>query len=268
MTVRLCPLIFRRLGRPCFLQRKLFGFDCFLDVQRGVTQQLLYLLGERHIPERFLIRQLLKPGMRVVDVGANIGYYLLMFERGVGPEGFIDAFEPSPENLVELEMNIRRNQLDNVRLFRMALGCSAGKTGLKAGMNSGIVAQGEGQFTTDMGALDDLLEDRVDFVKIDVEGYEMNVLQGAEQTLIRWRPRLFLEFHPHLVQRYNSTFSDVKLFIENIYEHIWYYHVDAGLGSRTLSHYGLRDRVRPFDTPSPEWMEPGRVKGTFWMVCT
>jgi hypothetical protein len=60
------------------LRRRLFGFDYFCDVSRDGPQGLLYLLGERYnISEAQLVKSLLRPGMRVADVGANIGYYTL-----------------------------------------------------------------------------------------------------------------------------------------------------------------------------------------------
>jgi FkbM family methyltransferase len=75
---------------------------------------LLYLEGERSIAERYLIRGLLSPGMRVVDVGVNIGNYLLMFERGMGPSWKIVCITPSPWNLPGLKENIRSNGFGSV----------------------------------------------------------------------------------------------------------------------------------------------------------
>jgi ubiquinone/menaquinone biosynthesis C-methylase UbiE len=83
------------------MERRLFGQKYVCDVSRW-PQQAIFLIGERYIPEARLIQQLLKRGMRIVDVGANVGYYMLMFAEKVGTEGHIIAIEPSPENLPEL----------------------------------------------------------------------------------------------------------------------------------------------------------------------
>ena len=65
------------------VKRPFAGGDLFLDLARSQTQRLLWLNGERVVGERSLLASLLRPGMFVVDVGANIGYYLLMLERSV-----------------------------------------------------------------------------------------------------------------------------------------------------------------------------------------
>lgn len=78
---------FRQLPTPCRTTRKLFGYDLHLDLSRSSAQQLLYLMGERFIGERILFQRLVRPGMTVVDVGANIGYHTLLFETLVGDGG-------------------------------------------------------------------------------------------------------------------------------------------------------------------------------------
>ena len=80
---------FRDAECGTLLERNLFGHRFVCDVSRVGPQKLLYLIGERYVPEAKLIRSLLVPGMRVIDVGANIGYYALMFAQAVGPAGHI-----------------------------------------------------------------------------------------------------------------------------------------------------------------------------------
>src|SRR2546425_519293 len=71
--------LFRDVEAGTFLERPLFGYRYVCDVSRTGPQKLLYLVGERIISEANLVRSLLTPGMTIVDVGANVGYYALMF---------------------------------------------------------------------------------------------------------------------------------------------------------------------------------------------
>lgn len=73
--------LFRGAANPLILHRNLFGSQFSIEVSRSPYHQVLFLTGERAIPERHFFRRLLRPGMHFVDVGANIGYYLAMFEQ-------------------------------------------------------------------------------------------------------------------------------------------------------------------------------------------
>ena len=188
--------IFSSVESPCFIRRSLFNYKFCLDVSRSVTHQLLFLEGERFIHERFLLSKLLKPGMRVVDIGANIGYYLLLFEKYIGSEGEVICIEPSVENLSELKKNIEINRFVNVKLFDVAIGMDDGTTGLRVGINSGVVEKNQGSYQVALRKLDSLVTDKVDFLKIDVEGYEGQALKGAQEIIIRDTPLLLLEMHP------------------------------------------------------------------------
>ncbi|HEV7517126.1 MAG TPA: FkbM family methyltransferase, partial [Thermoanaerobaculia bacterium] len=119
-TLELSHRLFADTSRPTLFERPFFGYRLLVDVSRSNAQRLLYLDGERFMAERFLLRRLLRPGFKAVDVGANIGYYLLFMARLIGERGSISCFEPEPENLAELTRNIRRNGLDNVRVFPLA----------------------------------------------------------------------------------------------------------------------------------------------------
>jgi FkbM family methyltransferase len=78
---------------------------------------LLYLKGERFLEERCLFRNLVEPGMTVVDVGANIGYYMILFRELVGERGKVVCFEPYRENLKEIRRNRDKNNFGNVSVL-------------------------------------------------------------------------------------------------------------------------------------------------------
>jgi len=102
-------------------------------------------------------------------------------------------------NLIELNRNVAANRLDNVEVIAKAVGDEDGIASLHSGLNSGIALDGEGDFTTPICCLDTALTSPVDFIKIDVEGYEGHVLHGAQRTLRRYHPTLFVEIHPALI---------------------------------------------------------------------
>jgi FkbM family methyltransferase len=143
------------------------------------------------------IRQRLFFPQVAVDVGAHVGNHTIYFSSVLGMETF--AFEPNPTSFWHLESNIAANGLnDRCRARRAAVGARSGRAHVvpAADSNSGLskvepVANGEAELVT----LDDELAAgrRVDVIKIDVEGAELDVLRGAEHTLRQQRPLLYIE---------------------------------------------------------------------------
>lgn len=195
--------------------RRLFGYQMHIDVSRTVAHRLLYLMGERYIPERTLLAQLARPGMTVVDVGANIGYYLLLFERLVGRRGRVICIEPSPENLVELRRNVDANRFTNAIVHDVAVGARTGEARLRPGLN-GFITEDEGS-PVRLEPLDALVDGHVDLIKIDVEGYEGHVIEGSLAILTRDRPVLFLELHPGILPRFGRSARDIVDLLQPLY---------------------------------------------------
>ena len=154
--------------------------------------------------ERELLRKVLFQGAIVVDVGANIGIYSKFLFHCVGPTGMVHSFEPSPDNFRRLSAATR--DLANVRATQAVVGERSGECKLyisdklnvdhrayKADGNSRRVVQ------TRMIALDDYFEpgQRVDLIKMDIQGYELHALRGARRVL-QENPdiHLLLEFWP------------------------------------------------------------------------
>lgn len=269
--LRVAERIFKGCATPQLTRRTLFGSIFVGDVSRSSFQQLLYLQGERTIPERFLLKNLLAPGMHVVDVGANIGYYVSMYEQIIGQPGNITCIEPSPENLKELYANISANGWSNVTVHECAVGNHTGKVGLRDGVNSGVVAIEEGVFQSTVRPLDELVSKRCDFLKIDVDGYEWHVLQGARKVIERDRPILFLEYHPELIGRHGGSIQEVMAFLRGQYSDIRFFDSpdERSLISKITNRYFSANTVREIDIRGipEEDLHRGRLYGTFWIVC-
>lgn len=156
--------------------------------------------GEWCEQEIALLSRFVERGMTVCDVGAHIGTHTLFFSRAVGPAGKVHAFEPQPFVFHCLAGNVALNSLQNVRCRPVAAGAAAGTAVMPdvqyaGSRNFGAVAlaqAGEGE-RVPVAAIDDLALGPVHLMKIDVEGMEQAVLEGAARTIAASRPVLYVE---------------------------------------------------------------------------
>ena len=172
--------------------------------------------------ERELLRQVLFPGAVVVDAGANIGIYSQFLSRRVGTTGVVHSFEPAPENFERLRSATRR--LSNVRLSQSAIGEHSGNSELYLSDKLNVdhrayMAGGDSRRTIpiEMVALDDYFKpgERVDLIKIDIQGYELHALQGATRVLAD-NPdiKVLLEFWPYGLKQAGANWIDVITALE------------------------------------------------------
>lgn len=137
------------------------------------------------------LSQWVRPGMTVVDVGANIGYFTAHLSRLVGSQGWVHAFEPEPVNFSILMENVSMNGLSNVALHHAAVGREHGEASLHiSDFNGGMHRLYESVccigpiVRVPVLRIDDVLANgTVDLIKIDIEGYEEAALRGAENCL-------------------------------------------------------------------------------------
>jgi len=194
----------------------------------GHLTERIWFLGYLEYDEEYFLRVYLKPGMTVVDVGANVGHITLICARRVRPNGAVHCFEPVLETFALLLPNIRENGLESVvRANRLAV---AAKTGELVRMDcfpahSGLnrlslqreteAAEGWSLSAAEVRtvALDDYVREsaisRIDLLKIDVEGAEMLVVSGASQVLERYKPALLCEFNDPALVRLGSSSRDL-----------------------------------------------------------
>ncbi len=155
-----------------------------------------------------LLDRFVAPGSTVVDVGANIGYNTLHAARRAGPSGRVIAIEPTPDNLGVLRRNVAAASLDNVVIEAVAAGRAAGTRelfvrGSVSAVNSffplSCYAAVTDVVTVPVLPVDDLVA-AADVVKIDVEGAEIDVLEGMQLVLQAPQLVLIVEWHPLLQQ--------------------------------------------------------------------
>lgn len=156
--------------------------------------------------EQQLLAAFVQPGQTAVDAGANIGLYTGLLAQAVGPAGRVLSFEPVPRLMHCLERNVRENGWKQVELHHAALGAETGDLAMTgSSYNSGdfrISREGLGERVRVCRG-DDVIGDRtVDFIKIDVQGYELPALMGMEKSMLR-SPNLtlFFEYWPAGMRR-------------------------------------------------------------------
>jgi FkbM family methyltransferase len=188
--------------------------DPMLAISRCRHGTMMYLRRDVYIGRSFaeygeysegeveLFRRWLRPGDVALDVGANFGSHTVPMAQFVGPAGFVHAFEPQRILFQILCGNVALNELDNVRALPVAVGRAAGRIRVppldyRGTNNFGGLALGRdyAAYREEVGlvTLDHLGLKAARFIKVDVEGMELEVLMGAAATLARCRPVLYVE---------------------------------------------------------------------------
>jgi len=207
-TTLLSPAPLRRIVNEMLLkvipqQVDVGGVMVVLNPNDPVVSSALSLgIYERY--ETSLITELVQPGMNVLDVGANVGYYTALLARQVGPTGSVTAFEPEPGNYSILCRTVEANKFDNVHTLRGAVASASGESLLYLSLqNQGdhrlYATKGRGSITVPIITIDTYLtpETQLDFVKMDIQGSEGLALRGMRDTLRRSpNVRILTEFWP------------------------------------------------------------------------
>ncbi len=184
-------------GSKMFLDKK----DCLWLLFNGIYEPI----------ETELVKKELKKGDTVLDIGANIGYYTLLFAKLVGENGKVFAFEPDPTNFTLLKKNIEINGYENVVLVQKAVANKNGTVRLyikgedNIGYNT-IYDTNDGRKSIEIESirLDDYFKDyngQIDFIKMDVEGAEGAVIRGMP-NLLNKTIKIVTEFSPMLLKKF------------------------------------------------------------------
>ncbi len=261
-----------RLGRKPFVARlpaDLGAATFYCDLRDTISREACFT-GRYEPQETVLATRILEPGMTVLDVGANWGYFTLVCAHLIGTTGRLVALEPHPRLASILRDNVRANDLAQVRVLEVGAAATTGVASFidypQDGGNLGLSRMAEAAERADFSgvtvALDDLLDQMsrreraivraeneplafgvVDLVKIDVEGTESDVLAGMARGLAARRYRyVLLECHPHALARRGES-------LESCVEPL------ADRGVRRMAHRSLA--LRP---PSVGRRQSGRAR--------
>jgi FkbM family methyltransferase len=191
-------------GPRTTIERSIRSFQLHWRLDLTDHLQRLIAAQAHELAMRDVTTRLLGPGEVAIDVGANVGAHALAWGREVGPSGRVFAFEPAPPNYKSLAKNIESNDLEGVVIpIDLALG-DQDSTLLLAHARGGSTSGGYSAFglgasyQVEQRRLDDVIRELpisgpVRLIKIDVEGWESRVLEGAKEAIERWRPFIALE---------------------------------------------------------------------------
>jgi len=202
----------------------------YLPEDRYIGQRIALGKYEPYL-SRLMLEQI-KEGDVVIDVGANIGYYSMLFSKKVGEKGRIYAFEPDKTNYEILVKNIRENKLKNVKVIKGALGSKNSiKTMFKSADNLGdhrlfsdkLAISGYEKIK--VYNLDNYLKKRkekrkINLIKIDTQGWEPEVMLGAKKTIEKFRPTIFFEYWPWAYKMAGLNKTKMMAFLRKIYGQI------------------------------------------------
>jgi FkbM family methyltransferase len=179
------------------------GIRYRLDLSEMIDSNVLLLGG--HEPKTMAtVRRHVSGGDIALDIGANAGYYTLPLAQCVGPTGRVFAFEPTQWAYEKLQVNLGLNDFTNIQAEKLALTDSPGRrevssseTAFRASWPLAGRPQSRPGEVVEFVTLDDYLRDNnveaVDFLKVDVDGFELRVVRGAVETLRRFRPSMLIE---------------------------------------------------------------------------
>ena len=250
------------LGQPVVRARS-GDTQLYVDLRDSGVGRYLYFGGTFEPSETAFIGRHLRPGMSMIDVGANLGYHTTRAAQLVGSSGRVLAIEPDPYNFALLMRNVRANGLDNVLAVNVALGEQPGRATLfRSPGNLGdhrLFASGNERreaVEVPVVRLDDLCREhaieRVDLVKMDVQGYEPLVLEGMSRTLADNPDVLVVtEFWPHGME---AAGSSVQTFFE-AFSALGFaaYLLDSGRCTRRVDLDAALRALPEFDSCHPDY---------------
>jgi FkbM family methyltransferase len=217
----------KRIKHEALFVRRLEPGFWWIAWKDAVSESVL--AGTFETGERKFVHRFLQPGMTVLDIGAYYGLYTLTASALVGKRGRVIAFEPSPFQRKRFHWNLRLNRSQNVRVENLALGVStnqqtlfsvSGDSAGYASLRKPAIGEIFDPIVVQVTTLDEYLRnhriDTVDFMKVDVEGGEMDVFKGAQELLRKKiRPVILCELEDVRTELWGYKAKDTAAFVES-----------------------------------------------------
>lgn len=225
---------FTRVKKVRFVERNIQQFKLIIDLRDVGLSKELFLSDIREEEHIYMLERYLKPGMAVLDCGANIGYYTVMMGRMVGESGKIYSVEPSKDNYEMLSLNVRLNQVeDRAVLFNMGMAeyDGVGEMHVSEMSNrhtfhpfeyygpSEQTLRGIEPLEVPVSTVSTFTKDRpVDLIRMDVEGYEVEIMTGMKDALESGDFRASILFEVHR-PRYDFDKHDIRGPLQSLFDH-------------------------------------------------
>ncbi|MGA9652062.1 FkbM family methyltransferase [Pedobacter sp.] len=222
-----------RLKKEVIVRKPIEGnFHINCDTSTWIGGKIAYT-GEYERDLKKVFKFIIKEGDHVLDVGANIGFHTLYFAELTGKKGSVTAFEPVPHNYQALKTNIKLNNYANIITHNIALSNKDEQFCIKADIqstNPGAynLFEQNGDISIKCGIGDAVIgSQRVDFIKIDVEGYESFVLDGLLETIKKNKPKIIFEYDQHYHQKTGRSADYIFSLLVSVGYHFKYIHRDG-----------------------------------------
>ena len=195
------------------------GLKMGVDLSKALEHGILLNVSEPHVTSNLL--SVVRKGDVVIDVGAYIGAYTLLAARHAGSNGNVISFEPNPQSYSRLIRNIELNGFTNVKAVNCAVGDESTVKNFKINsFLSNIDSSRQSSTLVKMVTLDSIIRGNgvssVKLIKIDVEGYEYNVLKGLAASFKKHIVKnLIIEVHPTLMPNYQTSIYHVYKILKN-----------------------------------------------------
>lgn len=201
------------------------GIYLFMALRTGLKK----FLGNYEKDQTNFMCSVIKDGDYCFDLGSHIGYFTMLFARLVGEKGKVFSFEPIKEGFEFQKKSIQKNNFKNIKIFNFALGNEEKKQKAFIFSDSGMA-----HFDKSILGLDDSQEhedfqvktldaipdvkalEKLDFLKVDIEGFEFNALSGGIETLRKHKPNMLIEIHSQ--ENYIGIFNMLQELKYNFYD--------------------------------------------------
>jgi FkbM family methyltransferase len=187
-----------------------------------------FALGTYELPVQQALATYLASGNTFYDIGANVGFFTVIGAKLVGASGRVYAFEPVPENATCIRRNVKLNHFSNITVFEKAVSSSPGEGELLLTQHPGgnVLSTAytppdmKGSMTVELVSIDDLVAQQIlappTFVKIDVEGAELDVLEGMSKTIQEFKPVILYEADDADEESLKKKSKDLETFISSL----------------------------------------------------
>lgn len=229
------------------LVRSVHNYKLRLDTFDKGLSRTLFMYGKREVDHYKMLHAVLQPGMTILDIGANIGYYVIMEAIAIGPTGTVIAIEPMLSNIKMLEKNIELNGVTNVKVGYSAVSASTGISQMFESKRSNLhtfhrdgsafdylEAEPVDVPTITLAEIVEIADHKTDLIRMDVEGHEVEIL-GQLADLVKndiISPKVIFETH---LTRYTLE-NDFAPVLENLFS--------LGYAVRTAASSGKAGTVR------------------------
>ena len=208
-----------------------------VTVRNGVAKEIEFnagkstpelSLGTYEIPIQNIFAQHLKEGDVFYDIGANVGFFSVIAAKLVGDTGKVYAFEPGKENTASIRHNAGLNKFEQIEVIEKAVSQTSGTAQLLLAQYSGGHASATadvppdlaGEITVDLVSIDELIARQQiappNFVKVDVEGAELDVLKGMQETIKTYQPTIIYEVDDGDGTGYERKYRELAAFFESL----------------------------------------------------